>query len=274
MRAVLLTALTMVAFASNSLLNRAAIEGGHADPVSFAVIRVVSGAFALTAILLLRGQRLSPVARSRWGGATALTIYMIGFSLAYLSLDAGLGALILFGTVQIALFAHSALTSDAPTRRQIAGASVAFCGLALALWPSGEIEGSLGAALAMVLAGLGWAAYTLAGRGAADPVAVTATHFVLCVPMIAGTLLIADISLSAMGWILAIICGALTSGLGYALWYAVLPLVPGARAAIVQLSVPVIAIALGAVLLGEALTLRVVGAAGLVLGGIALALRK
>lgn len=273
MRLILLTSLTMAAFAMNSVLNRAAVDGGHADPAGFALVRVFSGAVVLGVILILRGGRPDVRTPRRWGGALALAVYMVGFSMAYLGLDAGLGALILFGTVQIALFLHAALTGAAPDRHQIAGAAVAFAGLVLALWPSGGAMGAVTGALFMVAAGLGWAAYTVAGRGALDPIAVTATHFLLCLPLL-GVLLLGPVpSVTLSGWGLAILSGGVTSGLGYALWYRVLPDLPGARAAVVQLSVPVIAIGLGASLLGEPVGLRVVLAAVLVLGGIALALR-
>ena len=272
MRIFLLVAVTMTAFALNSVLNRAAVDGGHADPAAFAMVRVLAGAVTLAAILAVRGGRMDPTRRRRWAGALALAVYMIGFSLAYVRLDAGLGALILFGTVQIALFAHSAVTGVAPTVRQMIGASVAFAGLIIALWPAGGASGTLASAGFMLAAGLGWAAYTVAGRGALDPTAVTATHFVLCLPLMAVLLFAPELQMSATGWLLSILSGGVTSGLGYALWYRVLPDLPGARAAVVQLSVPVIAILLGAVLLGEAAGARVILAAALVLGGIALAL--
>ncbi len=272
MRMILLTVLTMTAFASNSILNRAAVEGGYADPASFALVRVLAGVLVLLAILAARRGQLDLRSRPRWGGAAALAIYMIGFSLAYLSLDAGLGALILFGTVQIGLFAHAALTGQPPTRAQITGAGIAFCGLLLALWPDGDAGGSVSGAFFMVIAGLGWAAYTLAGRGAADPLAATAAHFTLCLPMLAVLLLMPGLSITGTGWALAFVAGGITSGLGYALWYTVLPSLPGARAAVVQLSVPVLAIALGALLLGEPAGVKTLLAAALVLGGIAMAL--
>ena len=267
-----LTSLTMVAFAMNSILNRAAIDGGHADAAGFALVRVLAGAVVLCLIVVARGGRIDIRNPRRWGGALALAVYMIGFSIAYLSLDAGLGALILFGTVQISLFAHAGMTGTAPDRQQVIGAGVAFAGLVLALWPSGGVSAGVAGALLMVLAGVGWAAYTVAGRGATNPVAVTATHFLLCLPLMAVLMFVADPRLTSAGWGLAIASGGVTSGLGYALWYHVLPGLPGARAAVVQLSVPVIAILIGAVLLGETIGLRVVLAAVLVLGGIALAL--
>lgn len=274
MRLFLLTTLTMIAFAANSVLNRAAVQAGDADPAGFAVLRVAAGALVLALLLRARGGTFDLAAPRRWLGAGALAVYMIGFSLAYLGLDAGVGALILFGTVQITLFAQSAVFGTRPSPVQIAGTLVAFGGLMLALWPDPGASGSAVAAGCMVAAGLGWAAYTLAGRGARDPVAASAAHFVLCVPLVLLLVPFADLHLSAWGAVLAIASGALTSGLGYALWYAVLPGLPGARAAVVQLSVPVIALGLGAALLGEAVTVRAGLAAVLVLGGIALALRR
>jgi len=272
MRVFALTALTMLAFAMNSILNRAAVDGGHADPSSFAVVRVLAGCVVLVSILAVRGSLPRDFGWARWGGGLALAVYMIGFSMAYISLDAGLGALILFGTVQIALFAHTTVTLTRPSPRQWGGAIVAFAGLALALWPHQSSLGGIAGAAFMTAAGLGWAAYTVAGRGAADPVATTASHFLLSVPAMLLLLLQPGLSLAPQGWALAILAGAGTSGLGYALWYYVLPNLPGARAAVVQLSVPVLAIGLGALLLGEQTSLRVIAAAILVLGGIGLAL--
>ncbi|THH36986.1 DMT family transporter [Aliishimia ponticola] len=275
MRLILLTALTMVAFALNSVLNRAAVDGGHATAAGFAIVRVFAGVVILTVLVRLRAGGMDLGNRTRWMGALALAAYMIGFSLAYVTLDAGLGALILFGTVQIALFLHTALTGAAPTARQIFGAALAFVGLSLALWPEqGAEAGSAQGAVLMVVAGMGWAAYTVAGRGAADPLAATATHFLLCLPLVLLLFLVAPVHLTATGWALAILGGAVTSGLGYALWYHVLPALPGASAAVVQLSVPVIAIILGALILSEPIALRTALAAALVLGGIGFALTR
>jgi drug/metabolite transporter (DMT)-like permease len=272
MQTALFICLTMLAFAMNSILNRAAVEGGHADPSSFAIVRVLAGIVVLAMVMTVRGGRLELLRARRWGGGMALALYMIGFSLAYLSLDAGLGALILFGTVQIALFAHAAATGDTPSQRQIIGAAVAFGGLLLAFWPQSDAVGSLSGAVFMVLAGLGWAAYTVAGRRARDPVAVTASHFVLSLPFLAVLLVQPELFVSPTGLGLAILCGGVTSGLGYAMWYRVLPNLPGARAAVVQLSVPVLAIGLGVVLLQEEVGVQILAAAALVLGGIAFAL--
>lgn len=273
MRLFLLTALTMVAFAANSILNRLAVDSGASDPGSFAVIRVLAGAAVLAGLVWLRGGRLPLLDRRRWIGAGALTAYMVGFSTAYLTLDAGIGALILFGVVQIGMFTFSALRGDPPGLRQMAGAAIAFGGLVYVLWPD-EAGGAdpLGAAL-MILAGLGWAAYTLAGRQEPDALAGTGANFVVALP--ATTVIVlalgAQMSLSWQGVGLAVISGAVTSGLGYALWYRVLPQLASTVAATVQLSVPVIALIGGVVLLSETASLRLLLGAALVLGGIALA---
>ncbi len=268
MRLILLTVLTMCAFAANSVLTRAAVEGGHLGPGAFSILRVAAGAAMLGGIAAWRGISLPLLRRARLSGAISLTAYMVGFSLAYLTLDAGLGALILFGVTQITMFTHGAVTGQPPKKRQLAGAGIAFSGLLLVLWPgAGSVADPLGAGL-MVLAGLGWAAYTIAGREAADPLAATGANFILCLPLLAVLLIGSDFSGDWWGVVLALLCGAVTSGLGYALWYNVLRQMHGATVAIVQLSVPVIAIVAGAVLLGEAVPLVVVLAAGLVVGGI------
>lgn len=271
MRLISLTALTMLAFAANSILTRMAIDGGHIDPSSFAAIRVVAGAVALTMILTIRGGGLPLFERSRIVGALSLAGYMIGFSLAYATLDAGLGALILFGVVQVTIFVYGALRGAVPSTRQIGGAGIAFIGLIIALWPSEGGGSSFGGTVLMVIAGLGWAAYTLAGRGATNPLAATAANFVLATPLLVILLVGQSLNANIIGVGLAVLCGALTSGLGYALWYSVLPKMTPTTAAIVQLSVPIIAIVAGAVFLGESISMIVVIAAALVVGGIAIA---
>ena len=269
MKLVFLVSVTMTAFAANSVLNRMAVGSAAIDPASFAVIRVAAGALMLAC---LAWSRLRIFAPGRAIGATSLAVYMIGFSLAYLTLDAGLGALILFGTVQVSMFGWQALREARPTARALLGAGVAFAGLLLALWPQPGAEiGFAGSAL-MLVAGLGWAAYTLNGRGVKDPLAETGANFVVALPLTALLLFVGrGIEASAYGILLAVLSGAITSGLGYALWYSVLPRIAAQTAAVVQLSVPIIAIAGGAILLSEPIPSRLIGAAVLVLGGIALA---
>lgn len=269
MRLILTTTLTMIAFASNSILTRLAIEGGHIDPSGFAIVRVVAGALVLGMIMSLRGGSLPLFRTNRIPGALSLAVYLVGFSLAYLTLDAGLGALILFGVVQITMFSHAILQGIPPTKQQIAGGSLAFVGLLIAMWPGpGGAADPVGAAL-MGLAGLAWGVYTIVGRSAQDSLAATSANFLLCVPILLILLSGTGLEFSATGIALGVLCGGLTSGLGYALWYSVLPKFDGSTAAIVQLSVPVIAILAGGILLGESIGFTVILAAVLVIGGIA-----
>ncbi|WP_028958558.1 DMT family transporter [Sulfitobacter sp. 20_GPM-1509m] len=269
MKLALLTALTMTAFAANSVLNRAAVGSGSIDAASFALIRVIAGIVILCMVLSVRGTPLPLFRRARVLGAVSLAAYMAGFSLSYVVLDAGLGALILFGVVQITMFGWGAFRGTAPTARQMAGAGVAFAGLLLVLWPGPGSRTDPAGAMMMVVAGLGWAAYTISGKAEADPLPATAANFLLCLPVLALFLIGPDMHAGPVGIGLAVLSGAVTSGLGYALWYAVLPRLAQATAAVVQLSVPIIAIVAGAVILGEEVNALIVAAAVLVLGGIA-----
>ena len=268
----LLVALTMAAFAANSVLTRYAVSLQGMAPLTFAVLRTTAGAAVLMA---LARPRLS-LAPTRLAGAATLATYMIGFSWAYGALDAGLGALILFGCVQLGMFGWTALCGTAIPRRSWAGSAIALGGLALLLWPSGAVAVPLLPALSMIAAGLGWAAYTLLGRGSTDPLATSALNFALCLPLVAAALMqsgtIGPLTPPALAAALA--SGAVTSGLGYALWYRLLPRLATTTAATAQLSVPLIAVAGGALLLSEPLTLRLGLSAALVLGGIALSLRR
>jgi drug/metabolite transporter (DMT)-like permease len=270
MRLFLLTALTMLAFAANSVLNRWAVGPGHIGAVEFAVIRLVSGAAMLAALVLWqRGGLVWPGLRGRGAGVLGLSAYLIGFSLAYRGLDAGTGALILFGMVQVTMFAGALWSREAVPGRRWAGAGLALGGLALIAAPGAV---GLGPVALMAAAGVGWGVYSLAGRGATDPLVATAWNFLLSVPLVLPIAVAAGLQgPDPTGVALAVVSGAVTSGMGYALWYAVLPRLGAARAAVAQLTVPVIAALGGAVLLAEAPGLRFWAAAVLVLGGVVLA---
>ena len=275
MQLFLLAALTMTAFAANSVLNRLAVTQYGMDPILFALVRVAAGVVVLWLLITVqRGGWPAGTWGRRLAGAGALTLYMAGFSLAYLSLDAGAGALILFGMTQVTMFAGAALSGERITGARILGAGVAVCGLAVLVWPTdGIVLDGLGVAL-MVAAGVGWGVYSLLGRGEATPLAATAANFVLCLPMLLPFLVFSDWRWTCGGLILAAIAGGLTSGLGYALWYKVVPRLGATRAAVTQLSVPVIAALGGVVFLSEPLGWRFGVAAALVLGGIGISLIK
>lgn len=262
----------MTAFASNSILNRIGVAGYGMAPMDFAAIRVAAGAAMLWALVFWRDAPAPRViGRVRWAGAALLAIYMIGFSWAYISLGAGLGALILFAVVQVVVFGWAVFDGQRiPVMRWI-GAGVALLGLCVLLWPGGQAKVPFGGALAMIAAGVSWGGYTLLGRSEADALGSTASNFLLCVPLTGlAMLLLGGGPLPCMGVVTALVAGALTSGLGYALWYRILPQLPATIGAIAQLSVPVIAVAAGIVLLSEPMTLRIAIAGTLVLGGIAL----
>jgi drug/metabolite transporter (DMT)-like permease len=270
-RILALTALAMIAFAANSLLCRLALRDTGIDPASFTLIRMVSGALALWLILRLR--RAGPPAGScgDWRSAAALFGYAIAFSYAYVGLSAGAGALLLFGSVQTTMIFVSFARGERFTRWQVAGFALAIAGL-IALVAPGAAAPPWLEALLMALAGMAWGVYSLRGRGNTDPLATTAGNFVRSVPMAIGTALLALPWLTADigGAVLAVLSGALASGVGYAIWYAALRGLSGTAAATVQLSVPAIAALGGVVLLAEPLSLRLVLASVVTLGGIAL----
>lgn len=271
MKLFALVALTMCAFAANSILNRIGVALQGMDPLDFATVRTAAGAAMLWGLVALRqAKRPAVLTRKRCAGATALAIYMVGFSWAYITLDAGLGALILFGVLQIVVFGWAVIErATIPLLRWI-GAATAMAGLCVLLWPGGAATVPFGGALAMTIAGIAWAVYTLLGRTEADPLGATASNFVLCLPLVAAVTFVVGFGHMPMGGIItAIIAGAITSGLGYALWYLALPSLPTTLAGIAQLSVPVIAVTAGVVFLQEPLTARLIIAGALVLGGIA-----
>ena len=272
MRLIILVSITMLAFAANSILNRMALTESEAGAASFAALRLLSGALMLVAIVQMRGQanwRLTNVA-----GPLSLLAYVIGFSFAYLSLDAGLGALILFGGVQITMFAGALLRGESvPTMRWI-GAGFAFAGLSFLMWPSGTAPVPLLGAGLMLGAALGWGIYSLLGAGAADPLGATARNFLWATPLGLLPAFFMWDGMSPIGAFLAVLSGAVTSGLGYALWYRFLPELPASVAAVAQLTVPIIAMAGGIVFIGEEMTWRFLVAALMVLGGVVLSLYR
>ncbi len=269
MRLLVLTALTMVAFAANSVLNRAALLDGQTGPAAFQALRVFSGAACLGLLLIIRSGTPKLFGKGRAVGTGALLIYMIGFSFAYVSLDAGMGALILFGGVQITMFGGAVLGGDRPAVARWLGSVIAFGGLVWLLWPGATGAPPLVPAALMAAAALGWGIYSLVGRGATDPLAETGANFICAAPLALLVWVILPDNMTATGAMLAILSGAVTSGLGYALWYSVLPRLDASVAALAQLTVPVIAVLGGVVLLGEVATPRLVFACLVVLGGVA-----
>jgi len=272
-RTLALTLFALIAFAANSVLTRMALGRASIDAASFATLRVVSGAATLLLVSSLNRRRGVPVFRGSWTSALMLFSYAVPFSFAYLSLSTGTGALILFGMVQVTMILAALGSGERPHAWQWVGLLLAFAGLVYLVFPGLTAPSSIGSLL-MAVAGISWGLYSLWGRSATHALADTTGNFARAVPLVLGVSLAARsrVSLSGPGILLAILSGALASGLGYAVWYAALRGLTRTRAATVQLSVPVLAALGGVFFLSENLSLRLVLSAVLILGGVSIAI--
>jgi drug/metabolite transporter (DMT)-like permease len=274
-RLVSLTLIALLAFAGNSLLCRAAFTQTTIDPASFTALRLLSGAITLAFLVVLRTRSRVDAGVGNWTSALALFAYAAGFSFAYVHLSAGVGALILFGSVQTTMIADGLYRGERMGRTQVAGLALACGGLVGLLLPGLSAPPLWGAAF-MVMAGVAWGVYSLRGRGVGDPLRVTTGNFVRAaiLGLILSGVSWAQASGSTTGAMYAVLSGAIASGLGYAIWYAALPALRSTTAATVQLSVPLIAAVGGLLLLGEAPSLRLLLASVAILGGIAMVVLK
>lgn len=263
-----LTALAMTAFAANSVLCRLALGAGLIDAASFASIRVVAGAVVL-ALLMAPRWRIKPRAPTDWRAVATLFIYMAFFSFAYITLSAGTGALILFGAVQLTMFAVALRSGERFSVVSWVGLSTAFAGLVYLVSP-GITAPDLVGALLMAVAGIAWGVYSLLGRGVTAPLEATANNFIFCVPLvlIVSFLFMSDFATTIPGLALAAISGGITSGIGYAIWYQALKALSATHAATVQLSVPAIAALGGLVFMSEDVTVRLLIASAATLSGV------
>jgi drug/metabolite transporter (DMT)-like permease len=271
-RTVVLTSLAMLAFAANSVLARLALGAGVIDAAGYTGVRLAAGAIALVLIVTVAG-RTSPASyrpAGSWAQAAALFGYAIAFSVAYLALGAAVGAIILFGSVQLGMVGRAIVLGDRPGPWEWAGLVAAFAALVYLVSP-GAAAPPLWAAALMAASGFCWAAYSLIGRGSTTPLADTTGNFVRCLP--AAILLIAvglwAATPAPAGLAYAIASGAIASGIGYAIWYAALPGLSRVGAASVQLTVPAIAAAGAVLFIGEPLTPRLLVASAVIIGGIA-----
>ena len=269
MRVVILTLLAMIAFASNSLLCRLALRQTPIDAASFTLIRLLSGVIALWLIVITR--KAGRITAGNWSSALALFVYAAAFSFAYITLPAGTGALLLFGTVQATMIFWGFRKGERLTARQWFGLAIAIGGLVALVFP-GLSAPPIGGTLLMTGAGIAWGIYSLRGKDGGDPTSVTAGNFwrsavfaaVLSMALLRWT------NLDPAGIRYAIVSGAIASGVGYVIWYCALPGLKATTAATVQLSVPMLAAIGGTLFLSESITLRLLVASLLILGGIAL----
>lgn len=271
LRILLLGSLAMIAFAANSVLARFALVDGASGAWSFTLIRLISGALALALLV-----RLKVKGTGSWKGAASLLVYVAGFSYAYLALGAGFGALVLFAVVQFTMVGWALKSGERLSALRWAGLTAAFGALVWLLSPSLNTPSSGFAILAMMAAGMGWGAYSLIGRSSKAPTRDTAGNFLraslialLLTPLVFVTQPEALPGNTAIAAALA--SGIITSGIGYAIWYGVLPTLGRAQAGILQLTVPAIAALGGVLFLSEPLTLRLALSAAIILTGVGLA---
>jgi drug/metabolite transporter (DMT)-like permease len=266
----------MLAFAGNSIICRLALRDGAIDPATFTAIRLLAGAITLLFVFAVTRRNRSFRSNGGWLSAFMLFLYAVAFSFAYISLSAGAGALILFAFVQATMIALGLWSGDRPSATEWFGWLLAFSGVIWLVLPGVEAPPA-GGALLMALAGIAWGVYSIRGREESDALSATTANFSLSVvfvlALLAATLVNAEISMH--GVMLATISGALTSGIGYVIWYAALNYLSSMQAAMVQLSVPAIAAVGGVALLAEPVSMRLLVSCALVLGGISIAvLRK
>ena len=258
--------LAMIAFAANSLLCRIALTQTAIDPASFTIIRMLAGAVTLSLIVLARKRSLRN--SGSWQGAFSLLAYAVAFSFAYVNLPAGTGALLLFGSVQATMIITGLYQGERLRIVQWIGLLTAFGGLIILVAPGIHAPDPLGALL-MAIAGMAWGIYSLLGRKLGDPLTATAGNFLKAAPFSLLLLPLAG-AIDSQGVTFAILSGSISSGVGYATWYSILPSLKATHAASVQLTVPVIASTAAVFILGENLTFNLIIASVAILGGIAL----
>ena len=276
MSVVITTAFALVAFAANSLLCRMALGGQLIDPVSFTMIRLVSGALALILIMQWFGESNNAhEVKGSWGSGFALFVYAMAFSLAYVSLSAGMGALILFGSVQMTMISFALKSGEKLVLVQWIGLFAAIGGLLYLVMPGITAPDPLGALL-MCISGIAWGVYSIRGKGITTPVVMTAWNFTRSAPMAIFALIIAlsSVHIQLFGGLLALVSGVITSGMGYVFWYKALRSLTTTQASTVQLTVPVIAAFGGVAMLSEQVSLRLILGSAMILGGVFLAIIK
>ena len=272
MRLFILTFLALLAFAANSILNRWALLDGATGPMTFAFVRVLSGAIFLWLIVAVNDHKWRP--KFHIFPSVSLSIYIICFSIAYLNLGIGIGAVVLFGAVQFTMFGLAALTSEEITLWRILGAIISFSGVCVLFFPNETFEIKINEMLIMILAAAGWGVYSFLGKNAKEPLLETTQNLIWAIPFVSIFFFISPDGIGVKGLILAILSGAITSGLGYVVWYSILPFLKTSFAAILQLSVPLMAAIAGVLFFSEEMTMELVFATILVILGTFVSLIK
>ena len=271
LRTIFLTSLALTAFAANSVLCRLALGAGAIDAASFTAIRLFSGIITIFLILVLRREKKLIPRKGSWTSSLMLFLYAITFSYAYITLDTGTGALILFGAVQITMILISLFSGNRLHMSEWGGMVLSFGGFVYLVLPGVSTPSPLGFSL-MMFSGIAWGIYTLRGRDSKNPLQDTAHNFMRTIPLIAIFIVItfSQSQYSLEGVIYASLSGGLASGLGYSIWYAALRGLSATQAAVIQLLVPVIAALGGILFVSEVITSRLAISASMILGGILL----
>ncbi len=272
-RPVIYTSLAMLAFAGNSIICRLALRDGAIDPATFTSVRLLAGAITLLLVISVTRRNTPFRSHGSWLSALILFLYAVAFSYAYITLSAGAGALILFAFVQATMIAFGLWSGDRPRATEWLGWLVAFAGVIWLVLPGVEAPPA-GGALLMALSGVAWGIYSIRGRNESEALSSTTSNFLLSVVFVIALALatFGNAQVSMRGVLLAVLSGALTSGIGYVIWYTALDYLSAMQAAMVQLSVPAIAAAGGVLLLAEPVSMRLLVSSALVLSGISIAL--
>jgi drug/metabolite transporter (DMT)-like permease len=272
---LLLTGLALIAFAANSILCRLALGEKTIDATSFTIVRLLSGTIVLMLILQILNSGKKSRSTGSWPAATMLFLYAAAFSFAYITLDTGTGALILFAAVQLTMIIFAVVKGDRLGLIAWVGVLIAFIGFVYLVLPGVSTPSFLGFIL-MTIAGVAWGFYSLIGRDSVNPLADTAFNFTRTLPFILVMTIITfpSLELSTKGFILALLSGAIASGIGYTIWYTALKDISATQAAVVQLTVPIFAAIGGVVFMSEVVTLRLIVAAVIILSGVVLVLKK
>ncbi len=273
MKAFFYTGFALTSFAFNSILCRFALGLNLIDAASFTTVRLVSGAVALLIIFAIFGKRKAASRKGNWLSAFFLFAYAVCFSFAYNELTTGMGALILFGCVQATMIIFALFKGERPGLLEWLGLFVAVGGLVYLVSP-GLTAPPIFSSILMALAGIAWGFYTLRGKGSLDPLADTTGNFIRAVPFVMISVLpfLGEVHFSRQGILFAVLSGAIASGIGYAVWYAALRFHTATRAAVLQLSVPVLAAIGGVLLVSETVSMRLFISAVLIIGGIGAAI--
>lgn len=265
--------LAMIAFAANSVLCRFALAQNQIDPMSFSTLRVLSGVVVLSLLFVIAKRNSNAAIPLNWKlkNGFYLAVYIVAFSLAYVKIDAGVGALLLFGTVQFTMVMYGLCHGEKINFKRAVGLVLAFVGICILLLPGANAP-SIGYSMLMVISGIAWAAYSLSGKNSPHPLSSTFSNFVLAVPFVvmAGLLFAQDIHINLQGFILAVVSGGLASSAAYVLWYSILKHIDRIMASAVQLSVPCLAIIGGSLFIGESIGSRILLSSTIVLSGILL----